>query len=134
MKVFKRVLLGVVLSFTFMFALVSCSGSRVTMAYANTINNSAKNKNYVTVETVKKDFGEECNDWTLGGNGYIFAVKGYENLENEASFMKLVAGGDENTKYEVILVYCENNNCLSAQYFEGTGSEISQKLVDAIKL
>ena len=134
MKLLKRSLVCIALCFAFVFVLASCSGSKVSKAYANSINKAALDKNYITYEVAKKDLGKECNDWTMGGNGIMFAVKGYDNLDNEEAFNKLVMGGDEKTVYCAILVTCVDNNCVSAVYVEGTGEEVSQKLADAIKL
>jgi len=132
MKALKRILLGMVVGFAFIFVLVSCSGSKVSQAYADTINNSAKS-NPITYETAKNDLGKECNDFTIGKTGYMFAIKGYDNLDNQEAFNKLMFGGDENTKYQVIIIYCDGTNCVNAQYFEGSGAEVSAKLEAAIK-
>ena len=134
MKKFGGILVGVLLCFTFIWVLASCSGSKVSKAYADSINKGAADANYVTFETVKKDLGKECNDWTFDGSGYIFAVRGYDNLDNQEAFMKLTTEGDENTKYQILIVLCTDNNCVNAQYFEGTGAELTAKLEEAIKL
>ena len=132
MKNLKRLLLGLVVSFAFVFMLVSCSGSKVSKAYADNINNAASNNSHVTYEVAKNDLGKECNDWTIGGNGFMFAVKGYDNIENEEAFNKLILGGDENTKYEAILIICTNGKCISAKFVEGTGAEVSAALAAAL--
>ena len=131
MKVLRRSLVGIAICFAFVFFLMSCSGSKVSKSYSNDINKAAMEKNYVTLETVKKDLGKECNDWTIGGNGMIFAVKGYESIDNEAAFNKLILGGDEKTTYQVLIVTFKDNNAVSAQFFEGKGDEISAKLEEA---
>ncbi len=133
MKKISSILVGVALCFTFIWVLASCSGSKVSQGYADQINNGATSQKYVTYETAKKELGKECNDFTLGGNGYMFAIKGYESLDNEGSFMKLLSG-DENTKYQLILILCADNNCVNAQYFEGSGAEVSAKLDKVISL
>ncbi len=131
MKVLRRGLVGIALCFAFVFLLASCLGSKVSKSYANDINKAAMDKNYVTVETAKKDLGKECNDWTIGGNGLLFAIKGYDNIEDEKAFNKLVYS-DEKAKYEVIIIKCLDEKCVSAYYVEGTGEEVSAKLEDAI--
>ncbi len=132
MKKLRNIFIAMAACFAFVFALASCSGSKVSKAYADTINNAASNNTHITYETAKRDLGKECNDWTLGGNGYMFAVKGYDNLENEEAFNKLILGGDENTRYEAILIVCANNKCISAKFVEGTGAEVSAVLAAAI--
>lgn len=132
MKKFRNIFIAIAACFAFVFTLASCSGSKVSKAYADTINNAAANNNHITVETAKNDLGKECNDWTFGGDGYMFAVKGYDNLENEAAFNKLILGGDENTKYEAILIVCANQKCISAKFVEGTGAEVSAIFTAAI--
>ncbi len=133
MKKVGSILAGVLLCFTFIWVLASCSGSKVSQAYADQINNGVTNKTYVTYDTAKKELGKECNDFTLGGDGYMFAIKGYESLDSEGSFMKLLSG-DENKKYQLILILCADNNCVNAQYFEGSGAEVSAKLDKVISL
>ena len=132
MKKLRYIFIAMAACFAFVFTLASCSGSKVSKQYADSINNAAANNNHITVEVAKKDLGNECNDWTLGGNGYMFAVKGYSNLENEEAFNKLIFGGDENTKYEAILIVCANEKCISAKFVEGSGAEVSAILAAAI--
>ena len=133
MKLLRRSLVLIAACFAFVFVLASCSGSKVSKSYADSINKGAESKNYITYEVAKNDLGKECNDWTMGGNGIIFAVKGFDNLDNEEAFNKLVLGGDENTVYCAILITCVGGNCISAVYVEGTGEQVSQKLADSIK-
>lgn len=135
MKVFRNLLIALATlatCFAFVFALASCSGSKVSKAYADNINNAASNNSHITYEVAKNDLGKECNDWTIGGNGFMFAVKGYDNIENEEAFNKLILGGDENTKYEAILIVCTNGKCISAKFVQGTGAEVSAALDAAL--
>ncbi len=136
-KIFRNLLVVLATAaacFGFVFALASCSGSKVSKAYADNINNAASNNNHVTYETAKNDLGKECNDWTMGGTGFMFAVKGYDNIENEEAFNRLVLGGDEKTKYEAIFIVCTLGKCTSATFVEGTGEQVSQALANAITL
>lgn len=134
MKKLRNIFIAMAACFAFVFALASCSGSKVSKAYADTINNAASNNNHITVETAKNDLGKECNDWTFGGDGLMFAVKGYDNLENEAAFEKLILGGDENNRYEAIIIVCTLGKCTSATFVEGTGEQVSKALANAITL
>ena len=136
MKLFKKILACVTLCGLFVFGAASCSNaasnSKVSKAYADSINNSATAKTYITVETAKKDLGKECNDWTFDGSGIMFAVKGYDNIENEEAFNKLVLGGDEKTVYCALVITCKDNNCVSALYVEGTGDQVGEKIMTTL--
>ena len=151
MKTLKKVLdsLTLCLAFVFALGLASCSNanaqsgsasnttqvmnSNVTKAYADSINKAATDNKHVTYNEAKTALGKECNDWTLGGSGVMFAVRGYDSLENEEAFNKLVAGGDEKTVYQAILITCNDGKCVKALYVEGSGEEVSRKLADAIQ-
>ena len=125
MNKIKKLFLGLALVFVAMITLAGCS--KVSQSYADKINAAAKTDTPITYQEAKEALGKECSDWTLGGYGIIFAIKGYQ-LDNEEDFKKLLNEGDKTTKYEMILIVCDNEKCKSASYISGTGEQMEEAL------
>ena len=122
MKLFRKIILGIGLCFTFMLVLVSCSN--VNKGYADKINNAYQEKHALTYDDVKRDLGDECVDTTKVQNGtrsgLLIAVKGVTAGEYKERIEK--ASSDE--KFDYISVTVVQGNCTYAYYATVTASEI----------
>jgi len=123
MNKIKKLFLGLALVFVAMITLAGCS--KVSQSYADKINAAAKTDTPITYQEAKEALGKECSDWTFGGNGIMFAIKGYQ-LDNEEDFKKLMDESDKTTKYEMIIIVCSLGKCKSASYISGTGEEMEK--------
>ena len=119
MKKFKKFLLGFCLCFTFMFALVACSGSKVSQSYADKINNAYKNGTAITYEEAKKDLKDECVDVTVSQNGMLMAVKGIKASE----YKEKLQNASKDEKFEFISITVVQGKCTYAYYATVTANE-----------
>lgn len=118
MKVFKRFLLGLALSFTFIFVLASCS--KVSKSYADKINDSYKNGSALKYEDVKSELGDECIDVTSNKNGRLVAVKGI----NASNYLEKLQKASTDEKFDFISITVVNGDCTYALYATGTAGEV----------
>ena len=124
MKSLKRVLLGLVVSFAFVFMLVSCSGSKVSKAYADTINNSHQAGNDVTCEDAKTALGDECIEIKTGNTGKLIAIKGL----TKDNYQEKLNSVSDDTRFEFISITVVTDKCTYAFYGSGTVGEIKAAL------
>lgn len=120
MKALRRVLVGLVLCFTFAIFLASCASSNVSKSYADRINNAYSNGTVLKYETVKQDLGEECIDVTTNQNGVLIAVKGL----TAGNYKERLDKASPDEKFEFISITVVQGNCQRAYYSTGTASEI----------
>ncbi len=130
MNKFKKVFLSLALVFVALITLASCS--QISKSYADKINSAAKTDNPITYDDAKNALGKECSDWTLGGNGVMFAIKGYQ-LDSKEDFDKLMDESSKDKKYEVIIILCVNKKCTKASFVSGTSDEIEKTLNDWVE-
>ena len=62
------------------FALASCNN--VSESYAEKVNKAAENGEHYTLETIRKDLGDEAVEIIAFNTGVIVAVKGCESLDD----------------------------------------------------
>lgn len=95
--------------------------SRVTQAYADKVNDAAKNDKHYTYDKVMKDLGDEAVDFTveiLGiRGGAIIAVKGCTNSEQ---LDKKLNSGEE---VEGLVITILNGKATSAAYKKITNAD-----------
>ena len=118
MKVLKRFLLGLALSFTFIFILSACS--KVSKSYADKINDSYQNKSPLKYEDVKSELGDECIDVTSNKNGRLVAVKGI----NASNYLEKLQKASTDEKFDFISITVINGDCTYALYATGTAGEV----------
>ena len=125
MNKFKKIFLSLALVFVALITLASCS--QISQSYADKINSASKTDNPITYDDAKNTLGKECSDWTLDGNGVMFAIKGYQ-LDSKEDFAKLMDESNKDKKYEVIIILCVNKKCTKASFVSGTGAEVEKAL------
>ena len=126
MKKLRNIFIAMAACFAFVFALASCSGSKVSKDYADKINNSFSAGTLITYEEAKNALGNECIDVTDGGqNGLLVAVKGVTN-ENYKEKLNIQ---DANTKYDYIVITIVQGKCQRALFATGPASEINNSLI-----
>ena len=118
MKVLKRFLLGLALSFTFIFVLAACS--KITKSYADKINDSYQNKSPLKYEDVKNELGDECIDVTTNKNGRLVAIKGV----NSSNYLEKLQKASIDEKFDFISITVVNGDCTYALYATGTTGEV----------
>ena len=130
MKRLRGLFVAIAACFAFVFALASCSASKVSKDYADHINNSYSAGTAITYEDAKSILGNECIDVTKVGNGghtgLLVAVKGVSN-EN---YKEMLNTQDTNTKYEFIVITIVQDKCTHASYATGTASEVNTSLIE----
>ena len=119
MKKFKKILLGFCLCFTFLFALVACSGSKASQSYADQINSSYKNGTAITYEEAKKALKDECVDCTVNENGLLMAVKGIKASE----YKEKLNNASKDEKFEFISITVVQGKCTYAYFAIVTANE-----------
>ncbi len=129
-KAFKSLfitLATVAACFGFVFALASCSSSKVSKEYADQINSSYTAGTAITYEDAKNALGSECIDVTTGNGtaGLLVAVKGVSN-EN---YREKLNNQDPNTKYDFIAITVVQGKCTYALFANGTASEVNTSLI-----
>ncbi len=128
MKKIVSLVLVCVLMLGVMFTLASC-GSNISAAYAEKVNEAAKNKEPLTHEQVLKDLGDAAIDATadipvLGVGGVVVAIKGidaseYKDLELEEVMEKLEADAEkleEGETLEAIVIVIAGGKATNATY------------------
>ena len=115
--------------FKFFMAFIACFGlfflascSNVTQAYADKINEEAKDgdKDFITLEQIRKDLGDEAVEILILNSGVVIAVKGCKSVDDIKA--KLDAGED----VEGLVITIVAGNATAAAYRKITSSDLKK--------